>query len=202
MATKMTALLLSVLFSTMTAFAADSKPVEPEYKGFADESYSKMEKPSDKPNEVNNSFAATAAKITNDMNHYLRAKRDELTNLQREKSKEFEAAARKEVDEWRKSNPGKSASDFMKDQGIKRQALMKSFQEEKKLAERDLELKKTKFDNYMTEKKKEFRARYNAWLESLKIHPSKEDDAAKKEFKEIPKGKGTVLAPDKDVQKN
>jgi hypothetical protein len=197
----MTTILFSFLFATL-GFAAEPAPSEPDYKGFADESYSKMEKTTEKPNEVNNGFAATAARITNEMNHFLRAKRDELFRLQREKSKQFEEQARKEVEEWRKSNPGKSASDFMKDQGAKRKELLASMQEEKKELERELELKKVKFDNYMMAKRKEFRERYNSWVDSLKIHPPKGDDAAKKEFKEIPKGQGTVLAPDKDTQKN
>jgi len=182
---------------------AQAPPAQmPNYQSFSRESYDEMDRKSPKANEVNNSFNAAAAKVTNDVSHYLRAKRDELYQLQQKKRKEFEDTAKKEVEAWRAAHPGMSASDFMKEQGLRRKAMADKFDKEKKEVEIDLNDKKTKFDHFMSDARKEFRARYNSYVDSLKIKPPKEEDAVKKEFKDIPKGPGTVLAPQKDpVQK-
>lgn len=196
---------LSLLLTTIAIHAAEPAPIPdfPEYKEDIQKIYIKMTKPEEKPNDLNRNFLDLAAKKMNEVSHYVRTKKDELFKAQEARRKEFEVGAKKELDEWHLAHPKESASNFMREQGVRRQAFMQKMREEKGVLERNLEIKQTSFNKFIGTARNDFRTRFNAYVTTFNAatQPKPVNDSVKKEFKEIPKGKATVLAPDADKTK-
>jgi hypothetical protein len=198
----------SLLFSLSVLAAEPTQapiPDFPEYKNEIEKVYDKMVKPEEKPNDISKSFQEMSSKKINEISLFIRNKKKELFDEQAKRRKEFEDLAKKELSDWRLAHPKESASNFMREQGERRKVFMDKMRNDKALFENKLEEKRFYFQSFLKNAKKEFQSKFNSYVTSFNAamkSKKSQENPLKKEFKEIPKGRGTVLAPGKDPHKD
>lgn len=192
--------MLKLIFLLQLSFA-QIPGAFPEYEKDIQAAQAEVDKKEKPPQEVRKSFQDTVNKKTQEVSKYVRVKKDELFKLQQDKKKEFEAAAKKELAEFKKLNPEGDIKAFVREQGEKRQKFLDALKRDKKTIEQELNEKKATFDVYVKDAKSAFQTKWSEYSKAvrdfLKTKPADTDTEAQNEFKEIPKGQGTVLAPDK-----
>lgn len=202
-------MLLNFVFSTLfsaglAAAVSDGLNDFPQYKEPVAQVYDKLKEPEEKPNDINRTFLDTVAKKTNEISKYAREKKDEFMKMQKTKREEMDAALKKELSDWKAANPQGNVSAFMRLQGSRRKEFVDKLNEEKNIFEINLDNRRAAFNNFVNDSRKDFSAKFKRYVDAYNAAKSKlqeSESGAQSEFKQIPKGQGTVLTPEKEPKK-
>jgi hypothetical protein len=181
---------LNLLFVLGAALAE----TPPEYENSINEKIPATEKVG---KEEQSTFFKTINAKSQEVMKFIRVSKDQLSKKHTALKKDFEDSVKKEMSELKKQDPKAKLDELRKSTNEKRKELFIRLNDEKKSTETQLNTYKKQFDEFVKNRKLDFQQLMKT--ASAKINAAKlakpEDTELEREFREIPPGKGTVLAP-------